>query len=128
MKKLAISAAVGLIVGALAYHKLVGPKVITKTEVVEVVKVVQDVRKETVQKPDGTIITREESTTVTDSNKRSKSEENALRNDFIVSVKRDLLNGDHITGEIGRRVIGDLYAGAYYRTDGTVGVSLTYTF
>jgi hypothetical protein len=116
------------ILGAASYHFLVGPRVETKIKTVEVVKTVTDVKKEIIKRPDGTIIVKEEHVVTSDSSKSSKNETKPLRNEYLVSVKKDLLHGSEWTGEIGRRVFSDLYVGAYYRTDNVAGLSLTFTF
>lgn len=89
-----------------------------KTEIKEVIK----------EAPDGTKIT--ERTIYKDEKKDTKiakKEGIPVKKDWAVGVKYDLLPvGEPVwTAEVQRRILGDIYVGAYGRTDGVAGVSIT---
>lgn len=91
-----------------------------KTEVKEVV----------IEKPDGTKITeRHIQKDEKKDQKIVKKESIPVKKDWGVSLKTDLFTPVPVyTVEVHRRVFSDLYIGAYGKTDGVVGVGLTFFF
>lgn len=92
-----------------------------KTEIKEVIT----------ENPDGTKVT--ERIINKDEDKKSVSTRNEFipkQKDWGVGIKYDLfVSGDPVwTVEVNRRVLGSFYAGVYGRTDGVVGVGLTFLF
>ena len=88
------------------------------------------IREVVTQRPDGTIVT--ERDIVKDEKKdtvATRKESIPVKKDWAASVKYDLFTSVPVyTIEIQRRVLGNIYAGAYGRTDGIVGVGVTILF
>lgn len=82
------------------------------------------------EKPDGTrIIERETNKDEVKDSVSTKKESIPTKKNWAVGVKYDLFSHEPVwTAEVQRRVIGDIYAGAYGRTDGIVGVGITILF
>ena len=99
-------------------------KIVVKDRIKTVIKEV------VTQRPDGTIVTEREI------HKDEKKDSVATRKESIptsknwsASVKYDLFRPVPVwTIEVQRRVLGNIYAGAYGRTDGIVGVGVTLLF
>jgi hypothetical protein len=92
-----------------------------KTEIREVIK----------EAPDGTKVTERITYRNEKKDKKvSKKESMPVKKDWGVSIKYDLIpSGQPVwTVEVQRRVFGDIYAGAYGRTDGVAGVGVTVFF
>jgi hypothetical protein len=92
---------------------------------------IRTVVKEVVTKsPDGTTVTQRTTDKVEKKDKQvNKVESKPIKPNWMVGVKYDLFRPVPVwTAEVQRRVIGNVYAGAYGRTDGVVGVSLSVTF
>jgi hypothetical protein len=117
--------AIGAVMGSYFNNKkAIEEKIVYKDRVNTVVK---EVIKQT---PDGTIITERE-TTKNEARDSVATKKTILpqNKDWGVSVKYDLFRPVPVwTAEIHRRIIGNIYAGAYGRTDGIVGVSATIFF
>jgi len=91
-----------------------------KTEIVEIITIRPDGSK-TIER----IIHRDENKEVVS----KKKEVTPAKKDWAVGAKYDLFSPVPVwTLEVQRRVIGNIYAGAYGRTDGIAGVSLTLLF
>lgn len=59
----------------------------------------------------------------------NKVTQKPAKNDWLIGVKYDLFQPMPVwTAEVQRRIIGNVYVGAYGRTDGVAGVSLTVAF
>lgn len=82
------------------------------------------------ERPDGTKITERETNKVEKTDKvTAKKESIPVKPNWGVGVKYDLFRPIPIwTAEVQRRVIGDFYVGAYGRTDGVVGVGVSFFF
>jgi hypothetical protein len=149
--KLALPLAAILFLGGLATGRLLlRPKVITKTEVVEKIKVVTlEVEKKvvktrktkTTKKPDGTVVTEE---TVRDAqtdtaitkdktaDTKTATTQIPLRNDWMVSVlggtEAKLPLQPVFGGHVQRRILGPIYVGAWGLSNGSLGLSLGGSF
>lgn len=82
------------------------------------------------ENPDGTKVTER----TTDKKEKSdtkvaKKESIPVKKNWSVGVKYDLFSDKPVwTAEVQRRILGDIYAGAYGRTDGIIGVGVTILF
>lgn len=106
-----------------AKHK-VEEKTVYKDRVKTVVKEV------VTERPDGTKVT-ERHTTKDEKTKqvKNKSESIPVKKDWGVGVQYDLFRPDPVyTLQVHRRVFSDLYVSGYGRTDGTLGVGVTFFF
>lgn len=82
------------------------------------------------EKPDGTKITQRETNETTKVDKtQARKESRPVKKEWGVGVQYDLFRPEPIvTVNVHRRVFGSLYGGVYGRTDGTVGIGLTFFF
>lgn len=97
----------------------------TVTEVQERVRVDTKI----VERPDGTKETVITEVRDTESKKSEKRVETKVQKDWMIGVGMDLFDLDPIYSlTVQRRIFLDLYAGGYYRTDGTLGLSVSYSF
>lgn len=118
---LAIGAAAGTYFDA---KHTIEEKIVVKDRVRTVVKEV------VTERPDGTKVTERHVTKDEKKNQTAKRKESIpVKKDWGVSVKYDLFRPvPAYTLEIHRRIFRDLYVGAYGRTDGIAGVSVTLFF
>jgi len=92
----------------------------TKTQIVEIIT----------ERPDGTrtierVIHKDEQTDIIS----TKKEVIPSKKDWAVGGKYDLFTSTPVWSlEVQRRIIGNVYAGAYGRTDGIIGVGVTLLF
>jgi len=105
--------------------------VIVETQVLEVEKVVTDIKEVIVEKPDGTRVIERETVRVEDRESKTDTVTKPAKKDWMVGAKVDLFTPTTVRVyqvEVSRRVFNDVYVGAYGRTDGTVGVGVTVLF
>lgn len=117
---LGIGAAIGTYFDA---KQTIEEKVVYKDRVKTVVKEV------ITESPDGTKITQRETTKDEKTDQvKTKSESTPVKKDWGIGVSTDLFPSQVYTVEVHRRLFSDLYVTGYGRTDGTVGVGLTFFF
>lgn len=120
-----------LVLGWVLHWQFTEPKVIVETKVVEVEKIVTEVKERIVKSPDGTVTIDRETVAVEDRTTEAVKVEKPAKKDWLVSAKVDLFSPISVRSyqlEVSRRVFNDVYVGAYGRTDGTVGVGITVLF
>lgn len=133
MKKLLIAFTVGaMVAGAgVAYWR---PRIVTKVETVEKQVVKNNIQTvvRTVERPDGS---REIIKTINDTSTRTEDKtslkEVYKQSDWAVGLSAGtrLTDIDPVYAlHVQRRIIGPIFAGAYGRTDGEVGLSVLVTF
>lgn len=131
--KLAILAIVSIISGVAGYRIAGrGKRVETKTEVVREQVVVKDkIVTRTVERPDGTKETVKVETLdrVKDLTKnRSERVLKPLKKEWRVGAQLALVEPNVVTLNVERRMLWDVWAGVYARTDKEVGLSLSFEF
>lgn len=129
MKNYLIVGVVCLAAGWLGNMYLLGPKVITKTEMVEVERVVTDIREVIKENPDGSREIVRETVRVEDRETKMKSQSKPSQKDWMIGGKMDIFTPNPVYQlDVSRRIIGDIYLGAYGRSDGIVGIGVTVLF
>jgi hypothetical protein len=82
------------------------------------------------ERPDGSRVTKRETTKAeTSKTKATKAESKPTKKRWAVGIQHELLVPDGATQlSVQRRVFGDIYAGVYGSTNGSVGLSVTILF
>lgn len=130
MKKVILSHAIALVIGAavcMYFDKEVHE---VKKEVVYKDRIKTVVKEVITEKPDGSKTTERTIEKDEKSDKQvSEVEKKPVEKKWIASMKHSLFAPEPIiTAEIQRRVIGDIFVGAYGTNQGAVGVSLSIMF
>lgn len=128
MKSHIITASIALVVGAGLVWQFRKPLIQVKTETLVITKTKENIRIVKESRPDGTVIETKETTVEHDKSTAAKKDETPKSPKWIVSVKRDLLNDSHWTGEVGRAIFDNVYVTSYFRTDNVAGIGLLITF
>jgi len=137
LKKVKIALIIASCVFSYVLGAKLGKKVVKETEIVEVEKVViqENVRTVIQERPDGSKTTIIEQVKTTQAQKENtlKSKETVNEKTWSVwaamgSRLDDWKSGPSYRIGLDRRLIGDLWAGAYVSTDNEVGIKLTFDF
>jgi hypothetical protein len=122
---------VALVMGGLLAWKYVDyGKHTVKEKVVYKDRINTVIREVIAESPDGTRVTKREITKVeTSKMKATKAESKPTKKRWAVGIQRELLVPDGAAQlSVQRRVFGDIYAGVYGNTNGSVGLSVTILF
>ena len=107
-----------------------GPKkVVVKTEQVIKYREVKDRIVERITKPDGTVIERESehSRTESEEHERTSKAVSPKNKDWLVGITYGLDENEY-GAHVSRRILGDLYLGAYGTTNREYGLSISVNF
>ncbi len=130
--KFVIYSIVLLAVGGSIGYTMTPTKTVTVTKTVEKVVVKRDVVTRVIKDPSGTETTVivDRSTENTNTEAGSRTETSRINKDWAVSgAYLTGLNGKkEIVGSVSRRVIGEVYVGAFGTSEGRAGVGFTFRF
>jgi len=119
--------AIGFVLGNLMF-----PKIIKEIEIREVEVIKERIKRvvHIIERPDGTkeTIIKEETEKETTVAKESIEKTRPARMDWIVGVGKDMIGGEDYIYTVDRRIIGNLYLGAYGNTNSSYGLRAVMTF